>query len=239
MPRFTEIIRFLILANIISPSLERRAYSRTQTSQPVSFSPNPLLYHSGNFCYNAVGVALFPSIAPIPSRGENRNPHECGVLDNFYQTRRFTYSFQTHISEMQPIPSPPGPGVYQSQLAKDGIADLVSIPCKPCETDRKDRKFIRGVPYKNSMTKILVDHASGQAGGKILAHSESLRNVNDIIHSDDSRYMLTACSGKVWFTIKLADEVFIEKIGITASELFASTFRHIQILGSKQYPTSE
>jgi len=89
------------------------------------------------------------------------------------------------------------------------------------------------------MTKLLVDYASNQAGAKVLAQSDGLQSVSDILASDENRYLLSLCSNKVWFTIRLSDEVFVEKVGIVARELFASTFRHIQILGSRQYPTTE
>ena len=135
------------------------------------------------------------------------------------------------------IPSPPAPPFpHKSQ---DGVPELIPIPCKACEQDRKDRLFIRGSAYTNSMTKVLVDFASSQSGGKILAQADNIRGASDILASDDNRYLLSLCSNKVWFTIRLGDEVFIEKLGIVSNELFASNFRHIQVLGSRQYPTAE
>jgi hypothetical protein len=211
---------------------------QVRASAFICVPPNPFLYHEDNFC--TVSFGSFAQSFPTQSRyASSAGASECDILENVYSNRRYIHAFQTSLSELQPVASPPAPPVFQAGISNNGIPELVPIPCKPCETDRKDRKFIRGSPYKNSMTKLLVDHASGQSGGKILSHPDSLRGVSDIIHSDDGRYMLTACSSKVWFTIKLADEVFIEKVGIVAKELFASTFRHIQILGSRQYPTSE
>jgi hypothetical protein len=89
------------------------------------------------------------------------------------------------------------------------------------------------------MTKLLVDYASAPSGGKILASSPGMRGANEVLNTDDNRYLLTPCANKVWLTIRLSDEIFLEKIGIISNELFASTFRHIQILGSRQYPTNE
>ena len=120
-----------------------------------------------------------------------------------------------------------------------GLGDPVPVVCKPCEAERKDRAFVRGVAYTDAATRLLVDHASAHSGGKILSHSDKLRGVNDVLVLDDNRYLLTQCSNKVWFTIRLADEIFVDRVGLVASELFASTFRHIQILGSRQYPTSD
>jgi len=160
---------------------------------------------------------------------------ECWYLQNLYESRswRFTASTSpsTHVS------SPPAPS--RSAKLGDGTLEYVPLPCKQCETDRKDRSFILGSAYTHSMAKLLVDYSSSHSGAKILASSDHLQGVSDILVADDNRYLLTQCSNKVWFTVRLADEVFIEKIGLIASELFASTFRHIQILGSRQYPTSE
>ena len=135
------------------------------------------------------------------------------------------------------IPSPPAPPFpHQSP---DGVPELIPVPCKACDQDRKDRLFIRGAPYTNSMTKVLVDFASAQAGGKVLAQGEGVRGASDVISSDDSKYLLTPCANRVWLTVRLGDEVFLEKLGIVSNELFASNFRHIQVLGSRQYPTAE
>jgi hypothetical protein len=160
--------------------------------------------------------------------------HACGFVENFFQHRDYTSSPQTSL---QPIPSPPAPSA--PPRAFDGVPDLVPIPCKPCDQDRKDRQFIRGSPFTSSMTKLLVDYASGPSGGKLLASSPGMRGASDILHTDDNRYLLTPCANKVWLTIRLGDEIFLERIGIVSSELFASTFRHIQVLGSRQYPTNE
>lgn len=135
------------------------------------------------------------------------------------------------------IPSPPAPPFPHK--SPDGVPELVLVPCKACDQDRKDRLFIRGAPYTNSMTKVLVDFASAQAGGKVLAQGEGVRGASDVISSDDSKYLLTPCANRVWLTIRLGDEVFLEKLGIVSNELFASNFRHIQVLGSRQYPTAE
>ena len=189
-----------------------------------------LFFHSGNVCFDTFS----PAPVDVPRVDFRAYPESCHFLENFYFTKPHT---PPHRPMPQAIPSPPAPPVPHTSV--DGVPELVPVPCKPCDQDRKDPLFIRGSPYSNSLTKLLVDHASAQSGGKILAHSDNLRGVSDILAADGNRYLLTVCSSKAWFTIRLADEVFIEKIGVIANELFASTFRHIQILGSRQFPTNE
>ena len=160
---------------------------------------------------------------------------ECWYLQNLYESRSWRHG--ASMNAPITVSSPPAPS--RSAKLGDGTLEFVPMPCKQCETDRKDRSFILGSAYTHSMAKLLVDYSSSHTGAKILASSDHLQGVSDILAADDNRYLLTLCSNKVWFTIRLADEVFIEKIGLIASELFASTFRHIQILGSRQYPTTE
>ena len=160
---------------------------------------------------------------------------ECWYLLNLYESRSWKY-FSSN-----PLPSTLGSPASPARIptAVEGAMDYVAMPCPQCETERKDRSFILGQLYTHSMTKLLVDYASSHSGAKILASSENLQGVSDILAADDNRYLLSQCANKVWFTIRLAEDVFVEKIGLIASELFASTFRHIQILGSRQYPTTE
>lgn len=160
---------------------------------------------------------------------------QCWYLLNLYESQSWKFLSSNAIPSTAASPAAP----VRLGSSPDGVIDYVPMPCPQCETDRKDRSFILGQLYTNSMTKLLVDYASSHAGAKILASSDNLQGISDILAADDNRYLLSQCANKVWFTIRLADEVFIEKIGLIASELFASTFRHIQILGSRQYPTSE
>lgn len=181
-------------------------------------------------CHEGLEHEGIPLQVPTMTGSES----SCHFLEKFVHKR---IGFEVPKEVLRRMPSPPAPPVPHN--SKDGVPELVSIPCKPCEKDRKDRQFIRGSPFTPSMTKLLVDYASGSSGGKILAHSEGIRGASDVLHADDNRYLLTPCSNKVWFTLRLTDEIFLEKIGLVSNELFASTFRHIQVLGSRQYPTNE
>ena len=192
-----------------------------------SLLPIGVLFQLDRMCLDAWRPALVDHDIRWPAES-------CHFLERFYHSGRYQPS-----SPPPPpvIPSPPAPAL--SHQAGDGVMELVPIPCKPCDQDRKDRNFIRGAAFSNSMTKLLVDYASAQSGGKILAHSDGLRGVSDVLATDENRYLLTLCSNKVWFTIRLSEEIFVEKLAFVSSELFASTFRHIQVLGSRQYPTNE
>ena len=114
---------------------------------------------------------------------------------------------------------------------------IESVPCTGCEVSRKDRQFIKGEPYDLSIVRLLADRT---AGGKVLAHAEGIKGAAEILHPDESRYLLTDCAkGRKWLTFRLDEEVYVEKIGIISAEFYASTFRHIQILGSLKFPTSD
>lgn len=152
----------------------------------------------------------------------------CDMRDVFYGT-----VLSAERLRLDPIPAP----LSMFPPVASGM-ETVPVPCIPCDAERKDRSFVRGTAYTGQSTRLLVDHASASAGAKIVSYSPGMRGVNDILVSDDNKYLLTVCSA-VWFTIRLADEVFVEKIGLVASELFASTFRHLQILGSRNLPTTE
>ena len=192
-----------------------------------------LTLNRGTLCFNEFVPA--PLVKSPYGSAPLRKSSSCNFLDRVYGHRLgFPQSFQPTL---QSIPSPPAPIFPYKSL--DGVPEYVPMPCKICDQDRKDRLFIRGSPYSASSAKLLVDHANSQAGGKIVAHSDGLRGVSDILAVDGNRYLLSLCANHVWFTVRLADEIFVEKIGLIATELFASTFRHIQILGSRQYPTNE
>ncbi|EER14485.1 conserved hypothetical protein [Perkinsus marinus ATCC 50983] len=103
---------------------------------------------------------------------------------------------------------------------------------------RKDRLFIRGAPYTNSQTRTLVDHASVNGGAKLLGAADGLSHPSDVLNGDDGKYMMCQCDlRKKWITFALDDDTYVEKIALDTKEYFSSTFRHLQILGSRKYPT--
>ena len=115
-----------------------------------------------------------------------------------------------------------------------------AVPCPTCETSRKDRKFIKGSAYDFSLVRVLADRAGSSTGARLVAHAEGISGASEILNSDDSRYLLCRCGlRKKWFTLRLDEEIYLERIGLVSMEFFSGKFRHVQILGSQKYPTNE
>jgi len=217
-----------------SKALVRTESSAEKHNSTIDGSTAAVPERPRNKLWGATIWKLAFEVHSICLAGESESGDSCHILEKSVSLKRPPL----RDSKLPPsIPSPPAPPFPHKSV--DGVPEYIPIPCKACDQDRKDRLFIRGAPYSNLMTKILVDFASAQTGGKILAQSEGMRGASDILSADENRYLLSPCANKVWFTIRLGDEVFVEKLGIVSNELFASNFRHIQVLGSRQYPTSE
>jgi hypothetical protein len=102
------------------------------------------------------------------------------------------------------------------------------------------RWFIRGKSYEGFMWKLLVDYASVSSGGKLVGSTGGISNAGDVLVADESRYALSACDlPNKKFIIKLAETIYVDKIGLVSSEFYAATYRHIQVLGSFKWPTNE
>ena len=75
------------------------------------------------------------------------------------------------------------------------------------------------------------------AGARLVTHAKGLLHAKAVISPDKSLYMLSPCETRTWFVISLLEDIFVEYVGLVTLELFASGYRHLQILGSNQYPT--
>ncbi|KAF4677966.1 Golgi transport complex subunit 3 [Perkinsus chesapeaki] len=135
------------------------------------------------------------------------------------------------------ITSPPS--FDRSPLSPSAGAEPVPCSSGTCDyMQRKDRLFIRGVPYTSAQTRTLVDHASLSGGAKLLGAADGLAHPNAVLNVDDGKYMMCHCNlRKKWITFALDEETYVEKIALDTKEYFSSTFRHLQILGSRKYPT--
>jgi hypothetical protein len=102
------------------------------------------------------------------------------------------------------------------------------------------RWFTRGMSYEGFMWKLLVDYASVASGGKLVGSTPGISNAGDVLHPDESRYAISACDlPQKKFIIKLAETIYLDKLGLVSAEFYAATYRHIQVLGSSKWPTNE
>ncbi|CAK0807576.1 unnamed protein product, partial [Prorocentrum cordatum] len=128
-------------------------------------------------------------------------------------------------------PVPPGP---------------LRVPSNATSLVSKDKKrsqaqsYIRSTPYSEDFTNgARYDYASAGAGARLVKHAKGILHARTILSPDTSTYMLASCSMRTWFVVSLLEDLFLEYIGLVSLELFASGFRHLQVLGSTKYPTDE
>ncbi|KAF4651982.1 Golgi transport complex subunit 3, partial [Perkinsus olseni] len=133
----------------------------------------------------------------------------------------------------------PPPPLNRSPMSPSAGAEPVPCSSGFCDyMQRKDRLFIRGTPYTNSQTRTLVDHASINGGAKLLGAADGLSHPGAVLNADDGKYMMCQCDlRKKWLTFALDDDTYVDKIALDTKEYFSSTFRHLQVLGSRKYPT--
>jgi hypothetical protein len=191
---------------------------------PTCHDPKSMIHSAGRVCFDV----FKPS--PLDTVPARRPKSACSYLDNVYHSIQSPDDVKPTTVVSHSTTTTPPPTMVTETLTASPFGH---------EMGPEERIFVKGEAYSASMTKLLVDHAANQSGGKILTQSDGIRGVSEILGADSTRYLLTLCTNKVWFTIRLSDDVFVERIGFVASELFASTFRHIQVLGSRQYPTNE
>ena len=96
----------------------------------------------------------------------------------------------------------------------------------------------RSQPYSDDfLNGVRYDYASMHAGARLVTHAKGLLHAKAVLSPDKSLYMLSPCETRSWFVISLLEDIFVEYVGLVTLELFASGYRHLQILGSNQYPT--
>ena len=97
---------------------------------------------------------------------------------------------------------------------------------------------LRSQPYSDDfLNGVRYDYASMHAGARLVTHAKGLLHAKAVLSPDKSLYMLSPCETRSWFVISLLEDIFVEYVGLVTLELFASGYRHLQILGSNQYPT--
>eukprot|EP00929_Paragymnodinium_shiwhaense_P088939 TRINITY_DN49239_c0_g1_i1.p1 TRINITY_DN49239_c0_g1~~TRINITY_DN49239_c0_g1_i1.p1 ORF type:complete len:1686 (-),score=371.71 TRINITY_DN49239_c0_g1_i1:130-5187(-) len=113
-------------------------------------------------------------------------------------------------------------------------------PAGPAQEHTVQPRFIKGAAYQDKfLNGLSFDYASNRAGGRLVTHSKGIRSARAILGSDMTEYMLAPCSSRPYFVVSLLEDLFLEHIGLVSLEYFASGFRHLQILGSSTFPTTQ
>ncbi|CAE8615683.1 unnamed protein product [Polarella glacialis] len=101
-------------------------------------------------------------------------------------------------------------------------------------------RFMRSTAYSDDfLNGVQYDYASERAGARLVTHAKGLLHAKAVVSPDKSQYMLADCDARTWFVVSLLEDLFLQHIGLVHLELFASGFRHLQILGSSKYPTEQ
>eukprot|EP00438_Fugacium_kawagutii_P007833 Skav212612 [mRNA] locus=scaffold2176:249477:253407:- [translate_table: standard] len=129
-----------------------------------------------------------------------------------------------------------GPLVVPSNKTRLISADNVSRSSARAMSE--EGRFVRSQPYSDDFKNgVRYDYASMHAGARLVTHAKGLLHAKAVLSPDKSLYMLSPCETRSWFVISLLEDIFVEYVGLVTLELFASGYRHVQILGSNQYPT--
>jgi len=81
-----------------------------------------------------------------------------------------------------------------------------------------------------------VDYASEDGGGKVVAANKEAIDPGAVLNGDRNRYVRNPCVAKKFIVVELAQEIMPDAVTISDHELFSSSVRHFQVLGSKTYP---
>lgn len=132
-------------------------------------------------------------------------------------------------------PRPRGPLVLPSN---ETSAAPIAKQSDQADVDGLEGRFIRSRPYLvDFLNGVRYDYASMGAGARLVTHAKTMKNAKAVLSPDKSEYMLVPCHARTWFVVSLLEDLFLEQVGLMSLELFASGFRHLQILGSSKYPT--
>ncbi|PFH36887.1 Sad1/UNC family protein [Besnoitia besnoiti] len=113
-------------------------------------------------------------------------------------------------------------------------------PAKPQEPFLNGRPFLRGRPYEAEAQKLKFDFASLDAGARVVASSRGVANIKAVQRNDLDSYMLVPCSlHPKFFVLSFTEPIHVEQVALASMEIYASAFRHIQLLGSDSYPTKQ
>ncbi|CBZ54877.1 hypothetical protein NCLIV_053020 [Neospora caninum Liverpool] len=117
--------------------------------------------------------------------------------------------------------------------------EVRSRPAK-AELSLNGRPFLRGRAYEAEAQKLKFDFASVDAGARIVASSRGVTNIKSVQRNDLDSYMLVPCQLQPkFFVISFTEPIHVEQVAVASMEIYASAFRHIQLLGSDVYPTKQ
>eukprot|EP00898_Chlorokybus_atmophyticus_P000252 jgi/Chlat1/1227/Chrsp115S00069 len=84
------------------------------------------------------------------------------------------------------------------------------------------------------------NYAAADFGAKVVAANAGSKSASAVLSKDRDKYMLNSCSApEKWVVIELSEEALVDTVALTNYELFSSSVRDFQVLGSRTYPTSE
>ncbi|KFG57197.1 Sad1 / UNC family C-terminal protein [Toxoplasma gondii RUB] len=115
-----------------------------------------------------------------------------------------------------------------------------SRPRKTAEFTLNGRPFLRGRRYEAEAQKLKFDFASVDAGARVVASSRGVANIKALQRNDLDSYMLVPCElHPKFFVLSFTEPIHVEQVALASMEIYASAFRHIQLLGSDAYPTKQ
>ncbi|KEP60575.1 UNVERIFIED_CONTAM: Sad1/UNC family protein [Hammondia hammondi] len=113
-------------------------------------------------------------------------------------------------------------------------------PRKTAEFTLNGRPFLRGRRYEAEAQKLKFDFASVDAGARVVASSRGVANIKALQRNDLDSYMLVPCElHPKFFVLSFTEPIHVEQVALASMEIYASAFRHIQLLGSDAYPTKQ
>eukprot|EP00306_Pavlova_sp_CCMP459_P000797 CAMPEP_0185172452 /NCGR_PEP_ID=MMETSP1139-20130426/21498_1 /TAXON_ID=298111 /ORGANISM="Pavlova sp., Strain CCMP459" /LENGTH=512 /DNA_ID=CAMNT_0027738093 /DNA_START=25 /DNA_END=1560 /DNA_ORIENTATION=+ len=81
------------------------------------------------------------------------------------------------------------------------------------------------------------NYGSFDAGARLVAAHSEAKGSGAILGGDKDKYMLSPCSARKWVVIALPEDIKVDAITLANHELFSSTVKEFQLLGSMKYPT--
>jgi len=82
----------------------------------------------------------------------------------------------------------------------------------------------------------VVDYASADAGAKVVASNRESIGASNVLNNDKNSYVRNPCSAKKWLVVELAQEILPNSVTVADHEMFSSSLKRMQVLGSKTFP---
>ena len=81
------------------------------------------------------------------------------------------------------------------------------------------------------------NYLSGNAGAKLLASSDGMKGAPNVLFEDKDSYAMCETElKKKWLTLALTQEIHLDTLVLANFELYSSSVRRFQLLGSQTYP---